>query len=161
SASDEPVLEQGLHDARKEVRETALRLLRRLPESSFARRWTERAQTVVQFRDTVLQVSPPANVPDAWIADGLDPQPPKGLGAMTWLVQQTVSFADPSIWRPDAPRLVADTDWERPLLAGLGQAAATYGHHEWCERLLIAWAGALERGDTLPLNAPALFAALD
>src|SRR5262249_40498085 len=46
-------------------------------------------------------------------------------------------------------------------IAGLGQAAQSYGDADWCEALLLAWAVAARRGDRMPLEAATLFAAFN
>ena len=48
SVEDEPLLERALRDRRKDVRQTALGLIRRLPDSDFARRWSGRARQIVR-----------------------------------------------------------------------------------------------------------------
>ena len=50
SADDETLLEEALRSSRKEVRGSALHLLRQLPASSFALRWTQRARAIADLR---------------------------------------------------------------------------------------------------------------
>jgi hypothetical protein len=71
------------------------------------------------------------------------------------MVQQVVALTPPDLWPIDALDAVVASDWSAPLLAGLGQSAASYAHADWCERLLD-----LSAHETGPLNAQALFAAL-
>jgi Family of unknown function (DUF5691) len=96
SADDEPLLDQALSSARKELRASAIQLLRRLPGSAFARRWTERARSVVRISADSVTIDAPSPPPEDWILDGLDPQ-----GA---IVQQVIAFALPSLLQLEPER---------------------------------------------------------
>ena len=162
SADDEPLLWSAISDSRKEVRETALHLIRRIPGSGFSVRWTERARQVFTVdsgspQAPRLHINEPTAADSAWLADGLDPLPPKGIGMAAWLLQQVLAFTPPSIWPTSMIAAIRHTDWYGPLLAGLGQAADAYADDDWCGELLVLRARTKE---ALPLDAPALFAAL-
>ncbi len=107
SAEDETLIEQALGDSRKEVRETALRWIRRIPGSRFGERWRERARQVVRFKDGLtasrVEVLEPREADPTWVAEGLDPRPPKGIGGTAWLLQQVMALTPPSIWPHEAP----------------------------------------------------------
>src|SRR2546428_13731545 len=89
STEDKTLIERALGDSRKEVRETALRWIRRIPGSRFSARWRDRTRQVVQFKKGLtggrVEVREPREVDRTWVADGLDPRPPKAIGAMAWL----------------------------------------------------------------------------
>jgi len=162
---DQPLLEEALHDRRKEVRTTALDLLRRLPGSDFSQRWAARAQQVITLKKRLLgglsvEVQEPREVPAEWIADGLDPRPPQGTGATAWVLQQVLAMAPPNIWPSGAVQAMVRSDWREPLLIGLGQSAAAYGDADWCEALLLAWAPAPQRVASHGFEPLALLSAL-
>src|SRR5205807_1893484 len=124
------------------VRQTALRLIRRIPNSRFGRRWVERARQVIQLEQDFLgrarfEIHEPAEMDPEWVADGLDPLPAKGTGATAWLLHQVMALTPPSIWPRTALGAIDHTDWPKPLLAGLAQAAEAYADGEWCEALLM------------------------
>ncbi len=164
SLDDEPLLEEALRDSRKEARQVALRLIRALPESRFAQRWAERARQVIGLKKgllgTILEIHPPTEADPAWIADGLDPRPPKDVGDKAWLLQQVLALAPPGIWPTSMLGAVESSDWAQPAIAGLGQAALAYGDADWSEELLLAWAHATLEREMAPINATALFQGL-
>jgi hypothetical protein len=136
SRADENLLNAALRDSRREVREVALQLIRRLPESEFATRWIDRAQTIVIFPGGSLVVHEPDNVDSEWIADGLDPRPPKGIGTTAWLLQQILALTPPRIWPADMLASIQLSDWRVPLARGLVEAAEAYADTAWCTRLI-------------------------
>jgi hypothetical protein len=153
SIDDEPLLERAIGDARNEVRVAALRLIRRIPESRFKERWAGRARQAITFKGTRVSIHEPI------AADGLETQPPKGMGTTGWLVQHLGALAPPSIWPSSALEAFQRNDFAKPLVAGLGQAAVAYADTFWCTELLMLQAR--QRQDPLPLDAPALYEALD
>ena len=144
------MLFRSLHDRRKDVRQAALALLRRLPESSFALRWSERARGLVRFESGRLEIAEPQSIPSNWPTDGLDVNAPQGVGAVAWTLTQVVAFTPPSIWPLDMHPHVLASDWALPLTKGLSQAAATYADADWGEVLLVAWVRAAARDDVWP-----------
>lgn len=150
-AADEPLLQRAISDPRKEVREVALRLIRRLPESSFGQRWAERAQRIVVvkkgFLGASIEVREPADFDPTWGADGAEPRPPKGFGKAGWWLRQMMALTPPSTWPEASLKLMRGSDWSSVLVPGLAEAATTYRHAAWCEALLIVWTSAgLGRG---------------
>jgi hypothetical protein len=166
SLADEALLELAIRDARSDVRLAALRLIRRIPASRFGDRWAERARRVFQFkRDllgrTKLFIREPVAAEAEWLADGLDARPPKDMGATGWLLQQIVALTPPSIWPASAVEAFQHSEFAKPLVAGLGQAAEGYADARWCAQLIVVHAEVKSREDALPLNASALYRALD
>jgi hypothetical protein len=165
SAEDEALMEGALRDPRKELREHAQGLIRRIPGSRFGQRFAARARQLVSVQvgalGTRIEIREPDGEADpAWIDDGLDPRPPKGIGATAWILQQTMAFAPPSIWSGATLEAFQRSEWSQPLLNGLAQAAAAYADAEWCEALLLARAGAPKDRENLPPNAKALLGVL-
>lgn len=95
SAADEPFLAGCLSDRRKEVRQTAQRLLARLPASALAGRMRERATSLVTYQrgflSKRLEVEPPAAFDKAWKADAVEERPPAGVGEKAYWVRQIVA----------------------------------------------------------------------
>jgi hypothetical protein len=166
SDADEPFLDQAVRDPRKEVRQTALRLIRRIPNSRFGQRWVERARQVISLKQgrlgwARLEVHAPAQMDPEWVADGLDPLRPKGMGVTAWLLQQIMALTPPSIWPRAALGAIDHTDWPKLLRVGLAQAAEAYADGEWCEALLVLWSSTTEHREQLGLSHTGLFATLD
>jgi hypothetical protein len=151
STGDDAFLDRALDDRRREVREAALDLLRRLPGSSLRRRMAERARAAVHLerralgRNRIL-VDPPEDLDDALRRDGVAATPARGMGIGAWLLEEVVAGAPLDAWIPGFGRdleavvdLIRGHDWETPLLHGLAKAAIA--QHD------PAWATALVRHD--------------
>ncbi|HRF38116.1 MAG TPA: DUF5691 domain-containing protein, partial [Saprospiraceae bacterium] len=73
SLSDESFLETCLDDKRREIRQTAARLLALLPGSALSERLQSYARSMLKFSLTgAWQLSPPEQPPAAWQRDGID-----------------------------------------------------------------------------------------
>ena len=154
------MLERALRDRRKDVRQAALGLIRRLPDSDFAQRWSGRARQIVRPVADRIVVRELRTVDADWIADGFEPRPPRGVGETAWMLTQTLSFAPPAIWPQGMLAHVLASDWAQPLVQGLSQAAASYADAEWCEALLLAWTQAAARDQLWPIEPDRLLAGL-
>ena len=146
---DEPLLERALDDRRKDVREAAAALLRRLPRSAYAARMTAHARAAVTLERRLLRtrvaVTPPAGADAAMVRDGLGGKPPKGFGERAWLLRGIVAATPLAAWRDitgmtprqllDAP---VDKDWRDELVSGWYDATVAQRVPEAAE-----WAGAL------------------
>lgn len=156
SMEDEPLLERGLRDSRKHVRETAAQLLACLPASGFSRRMAERVLSWVNIsvgkRGKVsLDASPPDGVDAAMKRDGLSVAAVEGLstvavmGPNESLLSRAVSLAPLDIWTESSgqpcEKLVhaaAESDWSSGMLRGWALAAAREFQGEWAASLLGA-----------------------
>jgi hypothetical protein len=163
SVADEPLLERALGAARKEIRDTALGFLRRLPDSHFAARWRTRAQHAVIFDEPrkTLSVHPPTEPPADWIADGLDPAVPKGKGATAWLLEQLMTNCPPDTWPPEAFNAFSQNVWATPLVTGLAAATVSYQHMDWCVDLVRHAATHRNAQEALPYDPGRLIGALE
>jgi hypothetical protein len=148
SLEDEDVLVNALHDTRREIRDVAVRLLRRLQDSRWAARWTERALTVLRLTGADLLIRLPEEPESNWQADGLELRPPKGMAASAWMLQQMLALAPPRMWPTEMLDVILRGEWRAPLLAGLAQAAAAYSDVRWCTALIAA---SLPEVDARPL----------
>jgi len=164
SADDEGLLERGLRDPRKEVREVALRLLRRIPASSFAQRWAGRARELVhvrrRLRGTRVEIRQIDSFDPSWAHDGAEQRVPKGMNRTGWWLQQLLAFTPPDVWPSGILPALLASEWPDPLVAGLAQAAAAYRHTPWSAELIAAWAEAKDQRRRLPFDGAALLASL-
>jgi hypothetical protein len=83
------------------------------------------------------------------------------MGATGWVLQQIVALTPPSIWPAGALEAFQQSEFAKPLVAGLGQAAESYADGQWCAELVVLHAETKKSEPALPLNASALYQALD
>jgi hypothetical protein len=132
SASDEPMLERALDDRRREVRDTAARLLALLAESAYARRMAARALACVELRGRmVVAVNPPAECDPSMRRDGIDPKPPGGSGARAWWLEEILARTPLRTWPRPVAVGDAATEWTATVHRGLARAAAAHHDAEW------------------------------
>jgi hypothetical protein len=143
SVDDDAFLDGVLDDRRREVREAALELLRRLPGASLGARMAERARAAVQVERRLngagrLVVTPPEEVTPELRRDGVGATPARGVGVSAWLLEEVVAGAPLSIWSDPATmlKLARGSDWESPLLHGWAKAATTRNDAAWAAALL-------------------------
>ncbi|MBI1626136.1 DUF5691 domain-containing protein [Comamonas suwonensis] len=100
SIQDEPLLEKLLTDRSKEVRESAARLLSRLPQSAHSQRITAWLQAMLsQGSKGEWQIEPPEEGHKDWERDGIALQPPAYIkGVKAWWLQQMVELAPLDFW---------------------------------------------------------------
>jgi hypothetical protein len=142
STADDEFLEQALDDRRKEVREAAVELLQRLPDSALARRMTVRAHDAVRLTNR-LEVDPPAELTPELRRDGVAAQPARGTGVQAWLLEEVLAGTPLATWRTAFGRdpagvlaLARGHDWETPLLHGWAKAAITQADSDWAAALV-------------------------
>ncbi|WDZ83251.1 SWIM zinc finger family protein [Micromonospora cathayae] len=157
SPADEPFLERALDDRRKEVRETALDLLRRLPDPALRRRMAERALACVRPDGDGLAVVPPRECDPAMRRDGVDPQPPRGVGVGAWLVEEVLAHTPLSTWTVLLGRSPAQVvavpardDWGPVLRRGWARAAAGERDPAWADALVGVAGPTGRQRDQLP-----------
>ncbi|BCJ41836.1 hypothetical protein GCM10010168_75240 [Actinoplanes ianthinogenes] len=150
SPDDEDLLERALDDRRKEVRQTAVDLLRRLPDTGFGRRMRKRAHAAVRLvpgDPARLAVRPPDRLDDDLRRDGVGATPAHGAGASAWLLEEVVAGAPLASWADLEPAgylaLARGNDWATPLLHGWAKAAIAQGDTRWAAALLATDAGVL------------------
>ncbi|WP_127504283.1 SWIM zinc finger family protein [Actinoplanes solisilvae] len=150
SPDDDAFLERALDDRRKEVREAALALLRRLPGSGLRTRMATRALALVQREKRApgadrLVVTPPEDLDAALRRDGVAATPARGIGVSAWLLEEVVAGAPLDVWSDPATmlRLARGNDWETPLLHGWAKAAVVQHDPAWAGTLLRDAAAAL------------------
>jgi Family of unknown function (DUF5691)/SWIM zinc finger len=148
STADDALLESALDDRRREVRETALDLARRLPDSSLSRRMANRAEAIVRLdrrsfgRDRLI-VTPPEELDADLRRDGVGATPARGIGIGAWLLEEIVAGTPLDAWTGRFERgpaaileLARGHDWETPLLHGWAKAAIAQGDAAWASALV-------------------------
>jgi hypothetical protein len=156
SDADEPFLEAALDDRRKEVRQAAVDLLRRLPTSRLARRMAECARPLLRISlpsggllskvtgaKPEITVELPAECTKEMVRDGVEPKAPQGTGERAWWLRQLLAATPPSTWSADAPpetwvAAAARSEWGNALLPVFATAAEHYGDAGWAEALIRA-----------------------
>ncbi len=152
SLADEPLLDRALDDRRREVRETALDLLRRLPGAALGERMAARARAAVRLAGGVLVVEPPTDLDSELRRDGVGATPVRGIGTGAWLLEEVVAGTPLATWSgprpgPDGPAglgpagwigLARAHDWATPLLHGWAKAAVAQHDPDWAAALLDA-----------------------
>ncbi|MEU8612781.1 DUF5691 domain-containing protein, partial [Actinoplanes sp. NPDC048791] len=143
SLADDAFLEQALDDRRKEVRETALDLLQRLPGSALAQRMSVRAHEAVRWEGRLV-VTPPAELTPELRRDGVSAQPARGTGVQAWLLEEVIAGTPLRTWTTTFDRspaavvaLARGHDWETPLLHGWAKAAIVQAESEWATALVF------------------------
>lgn len=157
SAVDESFLEAALDDRRKEVRETAARLLARIPTSALVRRMLERASPLLKFtpgeagsllklkkaKPPVLEVTLPTACDKAMQRDGIVAKPPRGMGEKAWWLRQLVAAIPTAHWEAqwqasaaDIVQAAAATEFSEALLDGFILAAVDHRAANWAAALL-------------------------
>ena len=126
---DEQLLERALDDRSGRVREVAIRFLRRLPDSAFGRRMSQRVHEWVRVDGSILCISLPDTLDAAAVRDGLDARGPSRLGTVethrTWSLAASASRPCPACSGPGhrgrralqqrpTCRAVKCTGWIRP-----------------------------------------------
>ncbi len=141
SKNDEPILMRALEDRRAEVREAAVELLVRLPDSSATQRLVALARTSVIVRrsllKTTLDVAPPA--PDLlpkWLPRTVARS---GVGPGAHALKDVLRFVPPSTWGGSPENLLglaSKTDELEALTTGWGDAALRFDDRDWIDALL-------------------------
>ena len=155
SPADDAFLEEALDDRRREVREAALDLLRRLLESSLGRRMATRATAAVRLERRPsgpdrLVVEPPDTLDAALRRDGAGTTPARGTGSAAWFLEEIVAGTPLRVWtdrfgRPPGAvvELARGHAWEIPLLHGWSRAAVAQRDPGWATALVTSNAAVL------------------
>lgn len=150
SADDTPLLTQYLAAKSKEVRQTVLPLLVRLPGSAVLARLWPRAEPLLQLKRNLLSkkllVELPATDWDkTWLLDGIEQKDSRFPGEKAALLGQLLALIPPQRWADHwnlSPAklidLAADTEWAELLLTAWAEAAVLHQDIEWAGALL-AW----------------------
>jgi len=93
------IVDGALDDRHKQVREAALELLGRLPDSGYARRMVARARECVDLSGTGrIGVTPPQECDRSMRRDGITTRPPTGTGERAWWLEEVLTRTPLSTW---------------------------------------------------------------
>ncbi|MCR5890045.1 DUF5691 domain-containing protein [Hymenobacter sp. J193] len=148
SAEDAPLLTQYLTAKSKEVRQTVLPLLVRLPGSALTERLWQRAEPLVRLKSNLLGkkllVELPATDWDkTWLTDGIEQKDNRFQGEKAALLGQLLALIPPRRWTEHwnlSPTKILDlavgTEWDALLLTAWAEATVLHRDAEWAEALL-------------------------
>jgi hypothetical protein len=158
SPADEPLLDKLRADRAREVRQTALRLLLRLPQAAHPQRAIRRVAALTKLEAKLLRkrwtIDAPEAVPDAssddWASDNLEAERPKreSLGERAWWLYQIVRQVPLSWWGEHTGMAPAEllawarkSDWHEALVRG------------WLDALVNGYAHSLDDAAPDPVAA--------
>lgn len=149
SPADESIVEGALDDRHKQVRDAALELLARLPDSGYARRMRARARECVDLSGTGrIGVTPPQECDRSMRRDGITPRPPAGTGERAWWLEEVLARTPLSTW-PAPGEFFArgvSEEWLGPVRRGMARAAAAQQDGAWAAALVDAATAVLAAG---------------
>ncbi len=144
SMDDEPFLEEVARlDRARDVRRAAAAALARLPGSRLAGRMADRAVAHVDAGGLLrrrLVVHLPQDLPEDWVADGVEQATRHPGGERAWWLQQVVAAAPLGAWGPAAEAVAgaSRSEYGDVVLHGWARAAASQGRSDWASALLAA-----------------------
>lgn len=140
SAADEPLLERALDDRRRAVRDAALELLARVPDSGYAGRMAARARACVELGEDRITVRPPAACDQSMRRDGIAARPPAGTGERAWWLEEILARTPLATWPEPAVFLARPVagSWTATLRRGLARAASAQRDGAWAAALVDA-----------------------
>ncbi|WP_133271061.1 DUF5691 domain-containing protein [Hymenobacter radiodurans] len=150
TAADEPLLETYLAAKSKEVRQTVVPLLVRLPHSVLVERLWQRAASLLTLKRPLigrnkLEVTLPEGWDKTWLADGIEQRDDRFEGGERagWL-GQLLTLLPPSRWTAhlqvsaeELLTLAEATEWARLLLQAWSRAAYLHQDKAFAAPLLV------------------------
>lgn len=140
---DEELLERALDDRSGRVREVAIRFLRRLPDSAFGRRMTQRVHDWTQVCGSTLQIAVPDALAADALRDGLDLRGPRNLATVDahrlWSLAASAplsAWCDHDRTPTDLLALQVADGLGAPLRSGWETATACHRNEQWASALL-------------------------
>ena len=151
SPADEPFLESALDDRSTRVREAAVELLARLPDSALVERMWSRLQPLLCLERRLLGQSLEISLPEAcdeeMMRDGVEAKPPGGMGKRAWWLMQMLAAVPPAtwalVWKKSPAELIplaGKTEHGSAILEGWAWGALHHCDGGWMEALLHRWA---------------------
>jgi hypothetical protein len=147
TADDEPLLQAYLAAKSKEVRQTVLPLLMRLPQAPGAERLWQRASALVQLESKLLGKKLLVTLPEAWdktwLADGIEEKDGRFAGQKAAWLGQLLALIPPARWvahwklKPaKILDLAAGSDWADTLLMAWREALVLHQDADWAQAYL-------------------------
>jgi len=145
--SDESFLEGCLDDKRREIRQTAARLLALLPGSALSERLHSYARSLMKRLPSGLwQLWPPEQTPAAWQRDGIDGAGAGNGGPKAILIRQLFGHIAPQHWASlfgaedkELLRQIEANEWSGALTEGLTDAIVRFQGREQADALIWHW----------------------
>lgn len=170
SSSDEPFLNELLHERSVEVRRATRLMLAGLPDSQFSRRLKELANQVLSFKKPLIgKARIEATLPDdpiAWLkANDIEiDNPPRNaaqsMGAKGWVLKELISLIPITHWSElwkktpiEIIRAGEESEWQESFAAGFVAAARRDREPEWIEALVSFTASEPKKAPLLELVA--------
>ncbi|UOQ51712.1 DUF5691 domain-containing protein [Hymenobacter cellulosivorans] len=158
SSADGALLEQYLASKSKEVRQTVLPLLAKMPDSPLVERLWARAEALLRLDGKAgskrLVVTLPADWDKSWLADGVEQKDSRFAGEKGAWLGQMLSLIPPARWTKhwrlspaEILALAAGSDWAAVLLRAWYEALLLHQAADWA----LAYAQAQFSNDKLPL----------
>ena len=148
--NDEPFLESGLDEGRKENRKLAAELLSKIPKSRFNQRMEKRIKSYVQFKPSnkeKLKITLPENFDEAMIRDSIDPSLKwfkEGLKASR--LGQMIVLLPPEKWikilqqsPSEIIKLFIRSEYSTLLIQALIVSCKLHKNEDWRSLLLHFW----------------------
>jgi hypothetical protein len=139
---DEAFLEAALDDKRKQVRDVASKLLRRLPQSKLVQRMIERVRPLIIFNDNSVEVTLPQTCTREMSRDGIDESNyERTFGEKASLLFQMLCCIPPSFWCENKTpqqllQIATQNQWQKLLIEGLAIATCNHKDKIWAEAIL-------------------------
>jgi hypothetical protein len=149
SMTEEPFLDASLDDRSKLVRQSVAAALLRVPGSRWRQRMSAVARRFISVQTSgllrkriAITLTPPESFDPAWERDGIERQPPKGVGQRAWWLRLILVSADLAIWKDITgltPAAVLEAlqgdDFGGDAVSVLLDAARLARDPEWCAAL--------------------------
>ena len=139
--ADEPFLEAALSDRAKSVRQAAINLSARLPQSHLCQRMAERIQSFIQLTDDgsglQIDVMLPETYESEWERDGIRATAPADQSPRGWWLQEMLAATPLDIWGDPvaAVQAIGGHSWQEILMSGWGLAAHRQQRIDWVDAL--------------------------
>ncbi|NLE82252.1 MAG: hypothetical protein GX610_22270 [Rhodococcus sp.] len=144
--ADENLLERALDDSVKAVRERAVQLLRRLPNSQFASRMADRARTWIRVETKPLRkrlvIRIPGSLDSSARRDGIEDVHFKNKGIRAWWLRMVVAATPLSVWEDmtgsaaAALEMPIEQRWRSVMLEAWRGATVSQRNGGWAEAFL-------------------------
>lgn len=144
--ADEHLLERALDDPYKAVRDRAVQLLRRLPDSRYARRMADRARTWIRVETKPLRrrlvIRIPGSLDSSARRDGIEDVHFKNKGIRGWWLRMVVAATPLTVWEDmtgsatGALEIPMEERWRSVMTEGWRGATVAQRNAGWAEAFL-------------------------
>ncbi|MCW3466561.1 DUF5691 domain-containing protein [Chitinophaga nivalis] len=143
-AADIPWLQSLLTEKSKQVKETVVLLLKKIPGSDIHEQYWQLLTQAITVTGTSVTVALPERLPEAVLQSGIQPlSPDKQMTDATFILDQLIQRVHPAYWATHFSQSPADTvlffreqATLQPFLPSLAGAAAWFEDEEWATALV-------------------------